>query len=73
MTATGLWVVCVALQTAVGLSNKEADRRLQQFGPNTLKAGQQVMAFGLLLNQFKSPLVLTLVFAQEWIDAAPIC
>lgn len=62
--------------SADGLSSAEAARRLQQYGPNTLKAGQQVTALGLLLNQFKSPLVLILVFAviasafaQEWTDA----
>ena len=61
---------------ASGLSSTEATRRLQQYGPNTLKAGQQVTALGLFLNQFKSPLVLILVFAvivsafaQEWTDA----
>lgn len=65
--------------TAQGLSTSEANRRLQQVGPNTLKAGRQVTALGLLLNQFKSPLVLILVFAvivsafaQEWIDAVII-
>jgi Mg2+-importing ATPase len=65
--------------SAAGLSSAEAARRLQQGGPNTLKAGQQVTALGLLLNQFKSPLVLILVFAvivsafaQEWIDATII-
>ena len=65
--------------SAAGLSSAEAARRLQQVGPNTLKAGRQVTALGLLLNQFKSPLVLILVFAvivsafaQEWIDATII-
>ena len=65
--------------TADGLSTAEAARRLQQVGPNTLKAGQQMTALGLLLNQFQSPLVLILVFAvivsafaQEWIDAVII-
>jgi Mg2+-importing ATPase len=65
--------------SAAGLSSAEAARRLQHVGPNTLKAGQQVTALGLLLNQFKSPLVLILVFAvivsafaQEWIDATII-
>lgn len=65
--------------SAEGLSSAQAAHRLQQVGPNTLKAGQQVTALGLLLNQFKSPLVLILVFAvivsafaQEWTDAAII-
>ncbi len=65
--------------TADGLSSDEAARRLRQFGLNTLKAGQQITALRLLFNQFKSPLVLILVFAvivsafaQEWTDAAII-
>lgn len=65
--------------TVDGLSDAEAVRRLQQFGPNGLKAGQQVTVLRLLFNQFKSPLVLILVFAvivsafaQEWTDAAII-
>jgi Mg2+-importing ATPase len=65
--------------SAVGLTSAEAARHLQQYGPNTLKAGRQVTALGLLFNQFKSPLVLILVFAvivsafaQEWIDATII-
>ena len=65
--------------TPAGLPTTEATRRLQQVGPNTLKAGRQISALGLLLNQFKSPLVLILVFAvivsafaQEWIDATII-
>ena len=65
--------------TPDGLRATDAARRLQQYGPNTLKAGRQLTALGLLLNQFKSPLVLILVFAvivsafaQEWIDASII-
>ena len=65
--------------TADGLSADEATHRLQQFGPNTLGTGRQATALGLFLNQFKSPLVLILVFAvsvsafaQQWIDAAII-
>ena len=60
-----------------GLSQDDAQRRLQQYGPNSLKAGSQASALGLLLNQFKSPLVLILVIAAiisavvgEWPDAA---
>ena len=62
--------------TPDGLSADEAARRLQQVGPNTLRAGHQTTALGLFLNQFKSPLVLILVFAvivsafaKEWTDA----
>ncbi len=59
-----------------GLSQDDAARRLEEYGPNSLKAGSQVTPLRLLLNQFKSPLVLILVFAAtvsiivgEWPDA----
>ena len=59
-----------------GLSQADAQRRLQQYGPNTIKAASQTSTIGLLLSQFKSPLVLILVFAAiisaiagEWPDA----
>lgn len=59
-----------------GLSQDDAERRLKQFGPNSIHEGSQVTAFGLFLSQFKSPLVLILVFAAlisaiagEWPDA----
>jgi Mg2+-importing ATPase len=60
-----------------GLTSDEAGQRLKQYGPNTIKAQQQVTAIGLLLKQFKSPLVLILIFAAiasgfvgEWVDAS---
>jgi Mg2+-importing ATPase len=59
-----------------GMPQTEAENRLKQYGPNALKAKQQTTAFGLLLRQFKSPLVLILIFAAivsaflgEWTDA----
>jgi Mg2+-importing ATPase len=59
-----------------GLQQSEAEKRLDQYGPNTIRAQQQTTAFRLLLNQFKSPLVLILIFAAvvsgfvgEWTDA----
>ena len=59
-----------------GLSQADAERRLLQYGPNSIQAGSQTTALGLLLNQFKSPLVLILVgaaiisaIAGEWPDA----
>lgn len=65
------------LHTArTGLSQADAKRRLQQVGPNSINAANQSTTFGLLLSQFKSPLVLILVFAAivsaiagEWPDA----
>ena len=60
----------------VGLRQSDAEARLKQYGVNVLKAQQQNTALGLLLSQFKSPLVLILIFASiisafvgEWTDA----
>ncbi|HEY48096.1 MAG: magnesium-translocating P-type ATPase [Anaerolineae bacterium SM23_ 63] len=59
-----------------GLTNSEASNRLQQFGPNLLKAREKATPLKLFLNQFKSPLILILLFAtvvsaatQDWVDA----
>jgi len=63
--------------TPEGLSTAEATQRLKSVGPNLLKTHRKVSALGTFLNQFKSPLVLILIFAavvsifmQEWTDAA---
>jgi len=69
--------VRAALHTQVGgLSSAEAKQRLDTFGPNTLQAKEQVTPLRLFLDQFRSPLVLILVFAGvlsaalgEWVDA----
>lgn len=60
-----------------GIEQSEAERRIKQYGLNTIQARRQATAFNLLLNQFKSPLVLILIFASiisafvgEWIDSA---
>lgn len=60
-----------------GIQQGEAENRLRQYGINALKAEKRTSAVGLLLNQFKSPLVLILIFAAiisaivgEWTDAA---
>jgi len=59
-----------------GLQQLEAEYRLKQYGLNALKIQRRATALGLFLNQFKSPLVLILIFATvvsaflgEWIDA----
>jgi len=59
-----------------GLSSGEAQQRLNAFGPNSLRMKERATPLRLLLSQFKSPLVLILVFAAaisaitgEWIDA----
>lgn len=62
--------------TRIGIPQLDSENRLKQYGPNTLKAQQQTTALGLLLSQFRSPLVLILIFASivssfvgEWTDA----
>lgn len=59
-----------------GLSQDEAERRLDQYGPNSIEGSSKMTALGLLLSQFKNQLVLILVFAAivsiiagEWPDA----
>jgi Mg2+-importing ATPase len=62
-----------------GLSDAAARERLRSAGPNLLAPHQRATAARLLLGQFKSPLVLILVFAtvvsafaREWADASII-
>jgi Mg2+-importing ATPase len=59
-----------------GLSTADAAQRLAQYGPNLLQAREKETALGLFLNQFKSPIILILLFAtgvsaatKEWVDA----
>ncbi len=60
---------------ANGLSGSKAGARLKLHGPNALEATQGARALGLLVSQFKNPLVLILIiasiismFAGEWVD-----
>lgn len=46
-----------------GLSEVEASRRLEVFGPNELKEGKKTTAVELLLGQFKSVLVVILIIS----------
>ena len=48
---------------AQGLSEKNAQERLKQYGPNTLKGGSKTSSLMLFLQQFKSPVTLLLIFA----------
>lgn len=69
-----------ALETkTTGLSAAEASRRLAAVGPNHLRPKTQDTTLGLFLSQFKSPILLILIFAtavsavlQDWTDAAVI-
>jgi Mg2+-importing ATPase len=49
--------------SAEGLSQAEAKRRLAVYGANRIRAGKKHNSFFLLLGQFKSPIILTLLFA----------
>ena len=65
--------------TPAGLTGAEARNRLAQTGLNSLEAGKRVGWLPLFLGQFRSPIVLILLFAtvvsailQDWADAAII-
>ena len=49
--------------TADGLTSQEAQRRLALYGSNLLKPKKRSDTFTLLLSQFKSPIILILLFA----------
>jgi Mg2+-importing ATPase len=62
--------------TADGLTSIEARHRLETVGPNLLEAKRKTTTLRLFLGQFKSPVVLILIFAtgvsavtQDWVDA----
>jgi Mg2+-importing ATPase len=62
--------------TPDGLDSDDAGRRLEQFGPNVLEARERATALGLFFSQFKSSIILILLFAtgvsavlQDWVDA----
>ncbi len=62
-----------------GLSSEEAAKRLQQYGLNEIKEGKRTSPFEILLNQFKSFLIMILIaatlislFVGEYIDALVI-
>ena len=46
-----------------GLGSKEAASRLGRCGPNQIGTGGRTSTLGLLLRQFKSPIILILIFA----------
>ncbi|WP_334780787.1 magnesium-translocating P-type ATPase [Nostoc sp.] len=49
--------------TTAGLSRQDAKQRLSKYGANSLKQKHKSSALMLLLNQFKSPIILILIFA----------
>jgi magnesium-transporting ATPase (P-type) len=74
----GSGVLIAALHSSPqGLTTTEAEQRLEQVGPNLVKAKRQATVLELFLSQFKSPIILMLLFATgvsavlgEWVDAA---
>jgi P-type Mg2+ transporter len=63
--------------TLDGLSSEEAARRLEEYGPNEIRARRTASRLHVLWRQVRSPLVLLLVFAAiaslasgEWTDAS---
>lgn len=46
-----------------GLSAQAGQQRLQQFGPNQLTKAKKTDTLSLLIGQFKSPIILILIFA----------
>jgi Mg2+-importing ATPase len=62
--------------TTGGLTTPDAQQRLATFGPNVLEVKEKITALGVFFNQFKSPIVLILLFAtgvsavlKDWVDA----
>jgi Mg2+-importing ATPase len=62
-----------------GLSQESAQAILERAGPNRIQSKKRATPLGLFLNQFKSPIVLILVFAtifsaflKDWVDAVII-
>jgi len=62
-----------------GMSEEDAQEVLQRVGPNSIKSKERVTPLGLFINQFKSPIVIILIFAtlisaflQDWADAVII-
>jgi Mg2+-importing ATPase len=62
-----------------GLSTADASSRLGDYGPNTIEDREGATALRLFVNQFKSPIILILLFATvvsaivgDWVDATII-
>lgn len=70
LSQVGFWSVevCELLQQMQtppeGLSAEEAGRRLAQYSPNLLKPKTRSGTIGLLLGQFKSPIVPILISSR---------
>jgi P-type Mg2+ transporter len=85
MTVSSFWSkqvpeVAQSVNSSVsGLSEQDAQETLKRVGPNLIHSREKITPLGLFLNQFKSPIVLILIFAtvisaflQDWADAVII-
>jgi P-type Mg2+ transporter len=78
-TRPAVEVAALLHSSEAGLAQAEAAQRLSSCGPNLLKLRQRTTAWGLFLNQFRSPIILLLLFAtalsallREWVDSSII-
>ena len=68
-SASAFWAIAVEAQlerlqtSAQGLSDEEAGERIKRFGANRLNGKKQTGPLGLFLSQFKSSIILILLFA----------
>ena len=68
-TSKPFWSISIAellgnfKSTATGLTTEDAKKRLIQYGANRLKPQKRSDVFTLLIGQFKSPIILILLFA----------
>ncbi|MEG4286433.1 magnesium-translocating P-type ATPase [Microcoleus sp. A006_D1] len=56
-------VLAQVKSTTAGLSSQDAKQHLSEYGANSLKQKHKSNSLTLLLNQFKSPIILILIFA----------
>nr|MBU1328067.1 calcium-translocating P-type ATPase, SERCA-type [Candidatus Omnitrophota bacterium] len=69
----------LGVDSARGLACKEAESRLEKYGPNQLKEKKEINPLDIFIGQFKDFIVWVLIgaalvsgFLQEWIDAFAI-
>ena len=67
------------VDSAMGLSPEEADKRLEKYGPNQLKEKKEINPLSIFIGQFKDFIIWVLIgaalvsgFLLEWIDAFAI-
>ena len=46
-----------------GLSSKEAEERIDKYGQNIFEEKKSSSKLGIFINQFKSPIIMILIFA----------